>query len=355
MTHPRLLPVLVLVAAAMTAAGCHTHTGTARGPKKYSDKPPYPTFQGNTFEPSAAAYDERLGEVIVLNDKDSLLYRYAPDEDHGKVKKLHGPTIHELYPSDGKPVAKFESLTPLGGGEYLAATAFDRFNLRSPDNPWARVMTFRLPDKDKLRTSLRVAADPVDVDLSALAAAVRGAAGPGESWFKIEGITADGAATHVFFGVRQVGQRYDDPGIRDVVFVVRCPFARDARKIHAPDAVFRFTTHRLGRDEGLSDLQRAPDGSYLVLTSWEKPPERGDLSSHGGALFRIPPGALEGEPPAEANDLGSPLARFKAKAEGLALLPGGWALVVFDDDREWKKNFRGYEQFEGLFTVLKWE
>ena len=73
MNHTRSLPALALAFVAVIAAGCHTGTGTTAAAKKRPPKPPYPMFQGNTFEPSAAAYDEGLGEVIVLNDKDSLL------------------------------------------------------------------------------------------------------------------------------------------------------------------------------------------------------------------------------------------------------------------------------------------
>src|SRR4029453_5046090 len=38
--------------------------------------PPYARFAGQTFEPSAAAFDPATGRVLVFSDHDSILYRY---------------------------------------------------------------------------------------------------------------------------------------------------------------------------------------------------------------------------------------------------------------------------------------
>jgi hypothetical protein len=43
---------------------------------------------------------------------------------------------------------------------------------------------------------------------------------------------------------------------------------------------------------------------------------------------------------------------WRAKPEGLAVEPSGALVVVFDDDRDWKHLFAGYEQTDGLFTVI---
>jgi hypothetical protein len=48
----------------------------------------------------------------------------------------------------------------------------------------------------------------------------------------------------------------------------------------------------------------------------------------------------------------APLQEFRAKPEGLAVTPSGALIVVFDDDRDWKRLFAGYEQAHGLFTVI---
>jgi hypothetical protein len=60
---------------------------------------------------------------------------------------------------------------------------------------------------------------------------------------------------------------------------------------------------------------------------------------------------LGAAPPAPV-PLGTPLREFRAKPEGLAVKPSGASIVVFDDDRDWKRLFAGYEQSDGLYTVI---
>jgi hypothetical protein len=106
-----------------------------------------------------------------------------------------------------------------------------------------------------------------------------------------------------------------------------------------------------GLSEGLSDLQLEPGGdSFLVLTSHEGIENTRDR--HSGHLFRVPPEALLGAAPEAAVPLEAPLREFQAKPEGIAVEPSGALIVVFDDDREWKRLFAGYEQSDGLFTVI---
>jgi hypothetical protein len=138
---------------------------------------------------------------------------------------------------------------------------------------------------------------------------------------------------------------------RDVVLVVRCPFRDD--RVGAPEAVLQFSTAEAlsGRAEGLSDLQLDAGGdSFVLLTSHEGP--ESTPAGHSGHLFRVPAQALLGTAPRAPVPLGAPLQGLRAKPEGLAVEPSGALIVVFDDDREWKHLFAGYEQTDGLFTVI---
>jgi len=297
--------------------------------------PPYPRFAGQTFEPSAAAFDPASGRVLVLSDKDTTLYRYELGAN-GLVLPT-GERHHPLRLPKGVSAAKFEGLTRLPSGAFLAVTAFDR-----PDPAYHRLLRFSYAPG---RSS---DAMPVALDDDALAASIRGASGL--PWFKIEALAVDRTGTKVLLGVRCVGQSWAAP--RDVVYVVRCPLER--RRVGPPEAVVRLSTAQAlnGLAEGLSDLQLDADGSsFLMLTSHEATlPTR---EAHSGHLFRVPASVLLG-PAAEAEiQLGTPLRGFLAKPEGLAVEPSGALVVVFDDDRDWKHLFAGYEQSDGLFAVIQ--
>jgi hypothetical protein len=297
--------------------------------------PPYPRFAGQTFEPSAAAFDPASRRVLVLSDKDTTLYRYELG-----ATGLVLPPGERHFPLRLPPAveaAKLEGLTRLPSGAFLAVTAFDR-----PDPSFRRLLRFiYLPDAP-------ADAVVVGVDDVALTAAVRKASGL--PWFKVEGLAVDRTGTRVFFGVRSVGFSWAAP--RDVVLVVRCSFADDM--VGPPDAVFQLSTAQAlgGLAEGLSDLQLDPDGaSFLLLTSHEGTPST--LDAHSGHVFRVPASLLLGPAPEAPVPLGAPLRGLRAKPEGLAVEPSGAMVVVFDDDRDWKHLFAGYEQSEGLFTVIE--
>jgi hypothetical protein len=295
--------------------------------------PPYRLFAGQSFEPSAAAYDPASGHVLVLSDHDTTLYRYRltpaglvipRGERHEPLRLPEGDT------------AKFEGLTRLPSGDFLATTAFDR-----PDPAYRRVLRF------SYRPGAPVEARQVAVDDAALTAVIQAATGL--PWFKIEGVAVDPTGETVLFGVRCVGERYQEP--RDVVLVVRCRL--DGDRVAAPDAVVRLSTAEslAGMAEGLSDLQLDDGGkNFLVLTSHEGPDTAPD--GHSGHLFRVPADVLLGAPSSAPVRLGAPLRQFRAKPEGLAVVPSGPVVVVFDDDREWKHLFAGYEQSDGLFAVV---
>jgi len=295
--------------------------------------PPYSLFAGQSFEPSAAAFDPATGRVLVLSDHDTTLYRY---ELTAAGLVLPRGERHEPLRLPEGAAAKFEGLTRLPSGDFLAVTAFDR-----PDPAFRRVLRF------SFRPGATVEARPLVVDDAALTAAIR--ASTGLPWFKIEGVAVDRTGTRVLFGVRCVGESYEAP--QDVVLVVRCRLAGD--RVAAPDAVIRLSSAEAlgGMPDGLSDLQLDDRGDgFLVLTSHEGPDTTPD--GHSGHLFRVPAGALLGAAPTTPVRLAAPLRRFRAKPEGLAVVPSGPLVVVFDDDRQWKHLFAGYEQADGLFAVI---
>ena len=319
---------------AMCAAATIPAVSLAPPPRAALPPPPYPRFVGQTFEPSAAAFDPATGRVLVLSDHDTNLYRYElgaaglvlPRGEH------HDP----LRLAAGVQAAKLEGLTRLPSGAFLAVTAFDR-----PDPSFRRLLRF------SYAPAAPVEAVPVAVDDAALGAAIRAASGL--PWFKIEALAVDRTGTKVLFGVRNVGDSYEAP--RDVVLVVRCPLGEDG--VGPPEAVIRFSTAEAlgGLAEGLSDLQLDAGGdSFLLLTSHEG--TENTKEGHSGHLFRVKASALLGAAPPAPVPVGAPLRGFGAKPEGLAVEPSGAVVVVFDDDRDWKHLFAGYEQSDGLFTVI---
>jgi len=296
--------------------------------------PPYSRFVGDTFEPSAAAFDPATGRVLVLSDHDTNLYRY----ELGAAGLVLPPGEHHdaLWLPEGVHAAKLEGLTRLPSGAFLAVTAFDR-----PDPRFRRLLRF------SYAPAAPAEAVPLAVDDAALSAAIRTASG--RPWFKIEALAADRTGTKILFGVRSVGESYEAP--EDVALVVRCPLAED--RVGPPEAVIRLSTAEAlgGLAEGLSDLQLDASGdSFLALTSHEG--TENTPEGHSGHLFRVPVGVLLGATRPAPFPLASPLRGFRAKAEGLAVEPQGALVVVFDDERDWKHLFAGYEQSDGLFTVI---
>jgi hypothetical protein len=296
--------------------------------------PPYPRFAGVTFEPSAAAFDPVTGHVLVLSDHDTTLYRYElgstgltlpPGERHDPLRL-----------PEGLQAAKFEGLTRLPSGDFLAVTAFDRMDPR-----FRRLLRFAY------RPDAPADARPLAVDDDALTATIRAASG--RPWFKVEALAVDRTGTRVFFGVRCVGESYEAP--TDVVLLIRCPLAGD--RVGPPEAVIRLSTAEAlsGLAEGLSDLQLdGSNDSFLLLTSHEGTANTPE--GHAGHLYRVPARVLLGAATPAPVPLGAPLRGWRAKPEGLAVAPSGALVVVFDDDREWKHLFAGYEQSEGLFTLV---
>jgi hypothetical protein len=330
LTGRALLAVLLAVCASVAV------TTISPAPPSHAAllPPPYARFTGRTFEPSAAAFDPVTRRVLVLSDHDTTLYRYdlsatglalPPTERHDPVRL-----------PEGMQAAKFEGLTRLPSGAFLTVTAFDR-----PDPSYRRLFRF------SYALGAPVEAVPIAMDDDALTATIQAASGL--PWFKIEGIAVDRTATKVLFGIRNVGESYHVP--RDVVLIVRCPLEAD--RVGLPEAVIRLSTaEALGQAEGLSDLQLDADGdSFLILTSHEGADDTPE--GHSGHLFRIPARVLllDAANPTPV-PLGAPLRGFRAKPEGLAVEPSGALVVVFDDDRDWKHLFAGYEQSDGLFTVI---
>ncbi len=307
----------------------------APSPARSLPPPPYGRFAGQSFEPSAAAFDPATGRVLVLSDHDTTLYRY--ELSAAGLVLPRGERHEPLLLPEGVQAAKFEGLTRLPSGDFLAVTAFDR-----PNPSFRRLLRF------SYGPAASVEAVPVALNDAALSAAIRAASGL--PWFKIEGVAVDRTGTKVLFGVRNVGESYRAP--KDVALVARCPLAGD--RVGPPEAVIRLSTADAlgGRAEGLSDLQLDADGdSFLILTSHEGTENTAD--GHSGHLFRVPAGVLLGAAPPAPVALGAPLRGLQAKPEGLAVEPSGALIVVFDDDRDWKHLFAGYEQSDGLFAVIE--
>jgi hypothetical protein len=322
-----LAAVVAILASARVPAG----SSDARLPGALP-APPYARFTGQSFEPSAAAFDPASGRVLVLSDHDSTLYRY----ELGAAGLLlpPGERHYPLQLPAGVQAAKFEGLTRLPSGTFLAVTAFDR-----PDPSFRRLLRFSYDP------AAPAEARPLAVADAALTAAVRAATGL--PWFKIEALAVNRTGTKVLFGIRNVGESYETP--KDVMLVVRCPLADD--RVGAPEAVVRLAGATTVQEEGLSDLQLDPRGdSFLLLTSHEG--SENTAERHSGHLYRVPANVLLGAAPSVPFSLGAPLRSFRAKPEGLAVMPSGALIVVFDDDREWKHLFAGYEQSDGLFTVI---
>jgi len=336
----RAAALLLSIALAPGLAGCADAPAVDPRPRA-----PYAVFEGTTFEPSAVVYDAAADRVLVCSDKDGILYRYRLE---GGRLELPRDERHRAFRfDDGRAIMKVEAMTPLASGAVLATTSFDR---EDPD--FRRLVVFRFQKKGAIETK------EIPFDAATLTARLR-AVDPGIDWWKVEGLAVtkgDGAA---LLAVRSVGKTHKKK--RDVIWIARCPRtgADIEGGVGAPDLLIRLEAGAGERAEGCSSLERDPaDGSYLLLTSWEDEDLDSTTTAHGAHLYRLPaamlegPAAPSGKDPAPAT-LPSALRTLAAKAEGLALLPGGRALVVFDDDQGFKKLFQAYEQHEGAFVILE--
>ena len=107
----------------------------ARPPAAALPPPPYSRFKGQTFEPSAAAFDPASGRILVLSDHDTTLYRY---EVHDAALLLPPGDHHDpIRLPAGMRADKLEGLTRRPSGDFLAVTAFDR-----PDPSFRRLLRF---------------------------------------------------------------------------------------------------------------------------------------------------------------------------------------------------------------------
>jgi hypothetical protein len=315
-------------------------------PAQAPPAPPYGTIEGNTFEPSAIAYDPNQECLLVLNDKDSIVYRYDASKIMVGMTKLSGGP-HSALKVPRRPSEKFESLTRLPDGRFLAATAFDR-----AESEFGRIIRFSF-------TSQGVSGEEL-IQTHGLRKAILSRDSKKRSSAKIEGLAVNAKGDRIFIGVRQLynynprEKRTEDP--EDVILIFRCPFDREGI-VGEPEAMFDLTMSADGDSPsmGLSDIQRDPsDGSYLILTSHED--DKNQRTSHSGAIFRVKGEVLEGkslESTRHPELLGQSLKEFQAKSEGVAILPGKRYFVVFDDDVEWKKLFKDYQQSQGLFDVFE--
>ena len=303
-------------------------------------KPPYSKFEGSSFEPSAVAYDPATDRYLVLNDQDGLLYRYKLVK--GKLELPRGERHREIQMPDGSTPIKFESITRLEDGTFLAMTAYDRWE---PD--FCHFVKFRFVLKGTIQ------AEKVSWDDATVTRRLQ-AVDPTIKYWKIEGLSTTAGDRAVVLAVRSVGLSYMNK--RDVVWLVRLPRREDGG-YGGPDRLVRYDAQAtVGREEGASSLERNPTtGNYYLLTSYEDEEHEDTIGAHSGHLFVLPAADVEGPagPDPAERPLPPPLRALKAKCEGLAVEPSGRVLVCFDDDKPWKKVFSGYEQNEGLFVVFE--
>ncbi|MBX7101858.1 MAG: hypothetical protein K1X89_29350 [Myxococcaceae bacterium] len=321
--------------------------------------PPHQTFDGwsadrarlpmhapdrtASFEPSAVAstVDPRTHRetFVVLNDFfDPTQYHFeldAKDQLVATERVARATMTLEGHPGVFAP--KFEAVSALPDGRFLATTPFNR-----PEVETHRIFTFGYAE------GRHAVAREVAFDRPAFEGFIR--ARSGQPWFQVEGLAVDAAARHAFFGVRFTGESREGAK-QPTVTLVRCPF--DGAALGTPtSAVTLSTVKALGRQEGLADLQRDPrDGSYLLLTSFEGADVTA-LGNNQGHLFRLPAELVEHATSDTPLELPAPLASFEGKPEGVTALKDGRLLVIFDDDREWKDNFKGYARRQAMFAVL---
>ena len=318
--------------------------------------PPYPLFRGwpkgsqaknisrhegiASFQPSAiSAYTDaatRKQHLFVLNDFfDPTQYHFevSPELTLKRVPH-HARAVMQLEGSDQPFTPKFEGISRLNNGQFLANSPFGF----SPLEAYRRIFLL-----DVEKATARV----VPFDVKALGAYVQKITG--QPWFQIEGLALDAENKNVFLGVRFVGQSREGDK-RAVVLLVRCPW--DGETLGAPMGHVQFSTvETIGREEGLAEIQLDPtDGSYVMLTSYEGDDEL-SLTNMGGHLWRLPASALTAEEgPVRA--LAAPLARLRAKGEGVTVLSDRKIVVVFDDDN-WKENFHGYPAAAAEYMIYE--
>lgn len=322
--------------------------GTA--PESLPMKPIDPT-QGQSFEPSAVAsqVDPKTGseKLLVFSDFfDPTLYTYQL-EPSGQLSPAATPRPRIQLEGNG-PVTdaafapKFEAVAPLADGRFLTTTPFNR---SAPEYQQVLVLE---------NGAQGPKARPVTWDATTLPAFV--SSKTGQPWIQVEGLGVDGAEKNAYFGVRFYGPKRADPSNVPVVMLARTPMSvapgSGEVKLEAPDKLLTFDTVRaLGRREGLADLRREPDGSWLLLTSHEGD-DVYDVKNNQGHLFRISPETFAAAERGEEVSLSAPIASFDAKPEGVTALADGRVLVIFDDDREWKDCFVGYERSRAMSVVL---
>jgi hypothetical protein len=315
-----------------------TFEGWAADRKRFPMKSPDRTA---SFEPSAVAVSvnpkTHQEEFVVLNDfYDRTQYHFELDSKGKLQASEHVP--RGLMTLNGQPfTSKWEALAALPDGRFLATTPFNR-----PEDAQHKVFTFARAEGRKTE------AHEVKFDRAAFEGFIKASAK--QPWFQIEGLAVDGAGKNAFFGVRFTGESREGKK-SPTVMLVRCGF--DGDSLGNPQSMLKLSTmSALGRHEGLADLVRDPtDGSYLLLTSHEGK-DFEDLNNNQGHLFRLPAELVEQATSARPLQLPAPIASFQGKPEGVTAMKDGRLLVIFDDDREWKDNFKGYARREAMYAVL---
>lgn len=285
------------------------------------------------FEPSAVVAIPGRCSVLVFSDKSETLeafefsVRGADLVGGATVVPAGAPGVVQLeaatVTSDGAGVLVVTSGT-FKGASFIDQSREDRALLLRPDSAggWSVERDLSVPWERFLR-------------------GLRNDAG---GWLKVEGLTALG--DRYLVGIRQFGDAYDrfDFGVRIAVWDPEEPTVRtvmaDPRSLtFEEEGDSEGTDRTYMRTYGVSSIECPPESPgrsircYMLVTSEAGPGVR-DVKAR---LLSFDLDDL-----AEATSLpGRQVACFWDKAEGLTLLEGGLALVVFDSDRDRKGGAGG--------------
>ncbi len=321
-------------------------------PEGAETKKPY------TCEPSAI-YSLAEGSFFALNDKPVELEGYS---QHFEVSvKAGAARLAQGRPSkDIQAVKKFEGVTVTSDGKWVVATAaFDR-DKKGYNSllawPVGRSGESREVNAPKGFASVR----------EWLAKAV------GTAYFKIEGLASTPEKT-LLFGVRETGKTFQDFDYG--VTVLEAPFEVDPKEGVRLTGELKtvFSKHYSwspqgipGAEIGISSLEYdAHTGRIYALVSSEPKEtatQRGaqkvdDFSSHL-LVWKLEDLRKGQEPRIALNAAGQPL-DLVMKAEGLAVLPKGKLMVIFDNDRQtgvsqrYDGKVRDRKLHEGIYRFIE--
>ena len=327
-------------------------TFVEKTPEGAEAKKPY------TCEPSAV-YSLAEGSFFALNDKPLELEGYS---QHFEVSVKAGASrLAQGRPSkDIQSVKKFEGVTVTSDGKWVVASAaFDR-DKKGYNSllswPVGRSGESREVNAPKGFGNLR----------EWLAKAI------GTAYFKIEGLAATPEKT-LLFGVRETGKTFQDFDYG--ITVLEAPYEGDSKEGVRLTGELKtiFSKHYswspqgiAGAEIGISSLEYDPHSGRVYALVSSEPKETAtqkgaqkvdDFSSHL-LVWKLEELRKGQEPRIALNAAGQPL-DLAMKAEGLAVLPKGKLLVIFDNDRQtgvsqrYDGKVRDRKLHEGIYRFIE--